>query len=194
MFVFAVALAVAWAPPGWFDCCYGCCVVGWQVCSGRVAVCSGHVCLGSTVATVAEFLRPMPGSVVPGCRGSRRGSSTVMLWAPLSLSVVVERCGGNSVDAVQRLVGRGRSGVGLSRTLLEVERVRWHAAPAGVGARRGGLSRAWCLAGQCGRARGKMGVYAVKVEQVLSSPGRGSRRYPERRPYRKESKGECKVR
>ena len=149
--VLAVTLAVvevAWAPSGWFGCCYGCCVVGWRVCSGHDAVYSDHVCLGNAVATVAAFLRPMPGSVVPGCRGSRRGSSTVMLWAPLSLSVVVERCGGNSVNAVQRLFGRGRSGVGLSRTLLGVVCVRGHAVPAGVGARRGGLSRAWCLAGQ----------------------------------------------
>ena len=113
-----VVVEVAWALSGWFGYCFGYCVVGWQVCSGRGAVYVGHVCLDSTVATVAGFRRLMPGNVVLGCCSSRLGSSLVMLWAPLSLSVDVERCGGNSVDAVQRLVGRGRSGLGLARTLL----------------------------------------------------------------------------
>ena len=116
------------------DCCCVHCSVGLQVSRLGVAGCS--------IATVALLRPPVVGNVA-GCHCSRcsrrcscRGSS-VLPWAPLSVLVVAERCGGCSVNALRRRVGRSRIGVGLSRTLLAVKRVRWHAVPAGVDAKRG---------------------------------------------------------
>ena len=114
-------------------CCCVCCSDGLQL-----FLVSGTGC---SVA-MAALIRPPVVGIVAGChctscsrRCSCRGSS-VMPWAPLSVLVAAECCGGYSVDAVQRRVGRGRLGVGLSRTLLAVGHVRGHAVPVGVGARR----------------------------------------------------------
>ena len=126
----------------------GCCCVH---CSSGPQV--SRLCFaGCATATVVLLRPPMVGSAA-GCRCSRcsrrcscRGSS-VMPWAPLSVLVAAECCGVYSVDAVLRIFGQGRLGVGLSRTLLAVGHVRWHAVPAGVDARRGrsvGCGNGWC--------------------------------------------------